>query len=100
MHSFPSMWAYGHNFCTEDADDGHVTQDYGVEVEFDQSSRVSHHDRNLIGGILGYVSKIKYIIEVDFSSFQCVIFRCRWWDTFDRDTIKEDCAEWVDMYQL
>ena len=52
------MWAYGNNFCTEDADDGHVTQDYGVEVEFDQSSRCSHHDLNMIGWMLGYVIKI------------------------------------------
>ena len=74
MQSFPPMWAYGHHFHTKDVDDGHVTQDYGVEVEFDQSSRVSHHDRNLIGGILGYVEKIQEIIQVEFSSFQCVIF--------------------------
>jgi hypothetical protein len=27
---------------------------------------------------------------VDFSSFQCLIFRCKWWDTFDRNNVKED----------
>ena len=27
---------------------------------------------------------------MDFSSFQCVIFRCKWWDTFDRNNVKED----------
>ena len=30
------------------------------------------------------------MIEVDFSSFQCVIFRCKWWDTFDWNNVKED----------
>ena len=27
---------------------------------------------------------------MDFSSFQCVIFKCRWRDTFDRNNVKED----------
>jgi hypothetical protein len=51
------MWAYGHHFHTEDVDDGHVTLDYGVEVEFNQSSHASHHDQNLIEGKLGYIGK-------------------------------------------
>ena len=29
-------------------------------------------------------------MQVDFSSFQCVILRCRWWDTFDQNNVKED----------
>ena len=90
MNLFPSMWAYGHHFSIENADDGHMTQDCGVEVEFDQSSRASHCDQNLVWGTLGYAGKIQEIIEVDFSSFQCVIFRCKWWDTFDRSSVKED----------
>ena len=84
------MWAYGNHFHIENFDDGHMTQDCGVEVKFDQSSRCSHHDQNLVRGILGYVGKIQEIIEVDFSSFQCVIFMCKWWDTFDRNNVKED----------
>ena len=83
------MWAYGRHFHTEDADDGHMTQDYGMEVEFDQSSHSSHCDQNLLQRTLGYVRKIHDIIEVDFSSFQCVIFRCKWWDTFDQNNVKE-----------
>ena len=84
------MWAYGHHFRTENVDDGHIAQDYGVEFKFDQSSWSSHRDQNLVWGTLGYVEKIQEIIEVDFSSFQCVIFRCKWWDTFDRNNVKED----------
>ena len=70
------MCAYGQHFHTENADDGHMTQDCGIEVDFDQSSQSSHCDQNLVRGTLGYVGKIQEIIEVDFSSFQCVIFRC------------------------
>jgi hypothetical protein len=84
------MWAYGHHFHTEYVDDGHITQDCGVEVEFDQSSHASHHDQNLIEGKLGYIGKIQEIMQVDFSSFQCVIFCCKWWDTFDQRNVKED----------
>ena len=51
-----------------------TSQDCGVEVEFDQYSRSSHRDQNLVRGTLGYVGKIQEIIEVDLSSFQCVSF--------------------------
>ena len=85
------MWAYGHHFRTENADAGKITQDCGVEVEFDQSSRSSHRDQQLVRWTLGYVEKIQEIIEVEFSSFQCVIFRCKSWDTFDQNNVKEDC---------
>ena len=67
-----------------------MTQDCGVEIEFDQSSWASHHHQNLVRGVLGYVEKIQESIEVDFSYFQCVISRCKWWDTFDRNNVKED----------
>jgi hypothetical protein len=63
------MWEYEHHFRIDDVDDGHTTQDFGVEVEFDQSSRVSHHDQNLKRGKLGYIGKIQEIINVDFSYF-------------------------------
>jgi hypothetical protein len=69
------MWAYGHHFHTEDVNDGHMTQDCGVEVEFEKSSCSSHHDQNTIHRKLGYIENIQEIIQVDFSSFQSVIFR-------------------------
>ena len=73
-----------------------MTQDCGVEVDFDQSSRSSHRDQNLIRGTLGYIGKMQEIIEVDFSYFQCVIFKCKWWDTFDRNNVKEDRnSRWI-----
>ena len=61
-----------------------------MEFEFDLYSHASHHDQSLIGGKLGYVEKIQEIIQVDFSYFQCVIFRCKWWDTFNRNNVNED----------
>ena len=58
MRLFSFMWAYGLHFRTKNDDDGHLTHDCGIEVEFDQSSRASHRDRNLIGEMFGYVRKI------------------------------------------
>ena len=52
------MWAYGHYFRTENVDDGHMTQEYGVEVEFDQSSQASYHELNLVG--VTYVTSKRY----------------------------------------
>ena len=85
------MWAYGHHFHIENVDDGHMTEDCAVEVEFDLSIRSRHCYQNLLRGKLGYVRKIQEIIEVDFSSFQCVIFRCKRWDNFDQNNVKEYC---------
>ena len=69
MNLFPSMWAYGHHFHTENANYGHMTQDCGVEVDFDQSSWASYHNKSLVRGTLGYVGKIQEIIQVNISSF-------------------------------
>ena len=29
-------------------------------------------------------------MQVDFSSFECVIFKCKWWDAFDWNNVKVD----------
>ena len=46
-------------------DDGHVTLDCRVEIDFDQSSHASHHDENLMEGSLVmleiYKRSCKYI---------------------------------------
>jgi hypothetical protein len=77
------MWAYVHPFCTKYVDEGHIVQYCGMEVEFDQSSLSIRCDENMIKGKLGYIGNIQEIMHVDLSSFQCVIFCCKWWDTFD-----------------
>jgi hypothetical protein len=84
------MWAYIHHFHIEDVDDGNMTQDCRVEVKFNQSSHSSHIDKNLIKGKLGYIGKIQEIMQVVLSSFQCVIFKCKWWDTFDPNNVNVD----------
>ena len=90
VYLFPSMWAYGHWFHTKEDDYGHLTQDCGVEVNFDHSRCDSNRDRNMIRGKLFYVGKIQEIIQVDFSYFQCLIFRCGWWDASNMNNVKED----------
>ena len=40
-------------------------------------------------GKLGYIRKMQEINQVEFVSFQCVIFRCKWWDTFNKNNVKE-----------
>jgi hypothetical protein len=40
-----------------DVNDGHITQDSRVDIEFDQSSCASYRDQNLIEGKLGYIRK-------------------------------------------
>ena len=86
---FPTIWEYGLHFNTKDTDDGCVTLDCGVEFKFDQSSCTSHHDRNIIKGKLGYTKKLQEIMQVDFTYIQFVIFRCKWWNTFDWSKVKE-----------
>jgi hypothetical protein len=71
---FPSMWVYRHHFRTEYIDDGHIKQDYGVEVEFDQTSRARHRDQNLIERKLGYIGKIQEIIQLDSHHFNVLFF--------------------------
>ena len=61
------MWAYGHHFHIEDIDDGRMTQDCGVEVEFEQSSCASHRNQNTIQGKLGYVER--YMRSFKWTSF-------------------------------
>ena len=56
------MWEYGHHFCTKDANDGHMTQYCGVEVESYQSIHDNHNEQNIIQGKLDYVGKIQEII--------------------------------------
>ena len=84
------MWAYGHHFHTEDVNGGCVTLDCGMEVKFDQSSHASHHYQNIIEGRLGYVRKIQEIMKVGFTLFPMCYFRCKWWNTYNQNNVKED----------
>ena len=53
-------------------------------VDLKKSSRASSKDKNIIEGNLQYVGKIQEIIELDYRSFKCCIFKCRWYEAFER----------------
>jgi hypothetical protein len=53
-------------------------------VDFKKSSRASSKDKNIVEGNLQYVGKIQEIIELDYLSFKCFIFKCRWYEAFER----------------
>ena len=78
------MWAYGRHYHVERIDLKRRSFDCGVMVYFKQSSRASSKDKNIIEGNLQYVGKIQEIIELDYRSFKCCIFKCRWYEAFER----------------
>lgn len=81
------MWEYEHHFHTEDDNDGNMKQEFGVKVKLEQSSHSRHCEGFLIEGKLCYFGKIEEIMQVDFSSFHCVILKCNLWDTFDLNNV-------------
>lgn len=46
-------------------------------VDFDQASRASTKDSYLIEGKIQYVGKIQEILQLNFRSFKCVVFKCK-----------------------
>jgi hypothetical protein len=78
------MWAYGRHYRVESVDVKRRSFDCGIMVDFKQSSRASSKDKNIIEGNLQYVGKIQEIIELDYRSFKCCIFKCRWYEAFER----------------
>lgn len=77
MRKYPAMWTYGRHYHVESVDVKRRSFDCGVMVDFKKSSRASSKDKNIIEGILQYVWKIQEIIELDYRSFKCYIFKCR-----------------------
>ena len=41
-------------------------------------------DKTMIEANLQYVGKIQQIIQLDYHSFKCCIFKCRWYEIFER----------------
>lgn len=76
------MWAYNQHFRIKKKDSNRMTFDYGVMLDFDQASRASTKDTNLIEGKIQYVGKIQEILQLDFRSFKCVLFKCKWFEGF------------------
>jgi len=69
------MWAYDRHYRVQSIDVKTQSFDYGIMVDFKQSSRASSKDKNIIEGNLQYVGKIQEIIELDYLSFKCCIFK-------------------------
>lgn len=81
---YPAMWAYGSHYRIESVDVKRQSFDCAIMVDFNQSSRASSKYKNIIEGNLQYVGKIQEIIELDYRSFKCCIFKCRWYEAFER----------------
>jgi hypothetical protein len=78
------MWAYGHNVRVENVNCGKQTCDYGVCVSFDPTSCTNSRETNRIKCQLDYVGTIQEKSELDYKSFRCVVFKCNWFDIFDK----------------
>jgi hypothetical protein len=85
---YPAMWAYGIHYRV---DVKRRSFDCGIMVEFNQSSRSSSKDKNIIEGNIQYVGKIQEIIKLDYRSFKCCIFKCKWYEAFERTQIHDTC---------
>jgi hypothetical protein len=73
-------------FRVERVHNGKQARDYGVSISFDQTSCAISWAANLIQEQLGYVNTIQDVIELDYRSFQCVFFKYKWFNIFDRMT--------------
>ena len=78
------MWAYGQHYHVERIYLKICSFDWGVMDDFKQSSQLSSKNKNIIEVSIQYVGKIQEIIELDYWSFKCCIFKCRWYDAFER----------------
>ncbi len=67
------MWAYGQHLRIQKLDDLRTTQDSCVVASFEQQSRASSKDFNLIENELGYTGVIQAIYEVNFRIMKQVI---------------------------
>ena len=66
------MWAYGQHLRIQKLDDLRTTQDSCVVASFEQQSRASTKDTNMIEDELGYTGVIQAIYEVNFRVFKQV----------------------------
>ena len=78
------MWEYGWHYHVEIIYLKRLSFGCGVMVYFKQSIRASSKDKNIFEGNLQYVGKIEEIIELDYQSFKCCVFKCIWYVAFER----------------
>lgn len=82
--SYGGMWAYGQHFRIESVDVRRMTQDSGIVARFEQQSRASVRDANVIGDELRYVGVLEQIIEANFRCFKIVLLKVRWFQVIYR----------------
>lgn len=66
----------GHRFHTRDAEKS--TQNNGVSIDVDTHCRSSADDITQVVGRISYYGVIRYIILLDYYTFQIPIFKCDW----------------------
>ena len=81
---YPTMWAYGQHYHVESIVVKRVSFDCGIMVDFKKYHRESSKDRKFIEKNIQYVGKIQEIVELDYHYFTCCIFKCRWYEAFNR----------------
>ena len=60
------MWAYGQHLRVKKIDDHRITQDSCIVASFQQLSRPSARDTNVVDDELGYVGDLEAIYEVNY----------------------------------
>lgn len=60
------MWNYGQHLRVKKIDDFRITQDSCIVASFQQLSRSSVSDTNLVNDELGYVGDLDSIYEVNY----------------------------------
>ena len=81
---YHAMRAYCWHYHLERVDDKRWPFDGSIMVDFKQSSWENSKDKNIIEGNLQYVGNIVEINELDYQSFKCCNFKCRWYESFER----------------
>ena len=81
---YPAMWAYERKYHVESVDVKRQSFDCDIMADFKKSNRASSKVKNIIEGNLQYVGKIQEIIDLEYHSFKCCIFKCRWYEAFER----------------
>ncbi|MCO5608538.1 hypothetical protein L7F22_062749 [Adiantum nelumboides] len=75
---YTNMWAYGQHLRIKAIDVMRLTQDSSVVASFEQLSRASSRDTNLVDSELGYVGTIVGIYEISYRIFKQVILKVDW----------------------
>ena len=95
------MWAYGHHYRVERVDNKRRTYDCGIMANFQQESRSSARDPNVVSDDLDYVGTLQHIYEVDYeTNGKYFIFDVKWFKVIYRGsnaTIRNDNSKFFQI---